>query len=122
MNHRLFVVILLAVAMTACEKAPAVASSAAPSSGSIIVISAPNDGARLDAKAQIKLGYDITLSGEGDHAHLYVDDRRIAMLRKNKGIYMIFPLDTGTHEICIKVVNNSHMPIGVSRCVKVTIG
>jgi len=112
---------LLMFTLTACEKKPA-ASSAEGTAGSKVDISAPADGARLAAKAQIKLDYDITLGGEGDHAHLYVDDRRIAMLRQMNGSYMIFPLDPGTREICIKVVNSNHTPIGVARCVKVTVG
>jgi hypothetical protein len=39
-----------------------------------------------------------------------------------KGSYMIFPLDPGIREICVKVVNSNHTPIGVSRCIKVTVG
>ena len=112
---------LLIFTLTACEKQPAESSAEAPAE-SKVDISAPVDGARLDAKAQIKLDYDITLGGEGDHAHVYVDDRRIAMLRRMKGSHMIFPLDPGIREICIKVVNSNHTPIGVARCVKVTAG
>lgn len=108
---------LLTLALTACEEKPA-----AVPAGPRVDISAPADGAKLDAKAQIKLDYEITLGGEGDHAHLYVDDRRIAMLRQMKGRYMIFPLDPGIREICIKVVNSNHTPIGVARCVKITAG
>lgn len=39
-----------------------------------------------------------------------------------KSIHMIFPLDHGSREICIKVVNGNHMPIGVTRCAKVSVG
>jgi hypothetical protein len=113
---------LLAAALTACDKKPADPAVEAPAGASKVDISEPADGAKIDAKAQIKLGYDITLGGDGDHAHLYVDDRRIAMLRRMKGSYMIFPLDPGIREICIKVVNSNHTPIGVNRCVKVTVG
>lgn len=112
---------LLIATLTACEQKPAASPAAIPA-GSGVVITAPLDGARLAAKEQIKLDYDIVLAGEGDHAHLYVDDRRIAMLRQMKGSYLIFPLDPGIREICIKVVNSNHTPIGVNRCVKVTLG
>jgi len=121
MKRPVFVALVLIFALTACDKKPADKPVSAPA-GSLVDISAPVDGAGIDAKAQIKLDYDITLGGEGDHAHLYVDDRRIAMLRQMKGSYMIFPLDPGIREICIKVVNSNHTPIGVSRCVKVTVG
>lgn len=121
MKRSALAVILLILALTACEKKPAETSAEVPA-GPKVDISAPADGARLDAKAQIKLDYDITLGADGDHAHLYVDDRRIAMLRQTKGSYMIFPLDPGMREICIKIVNSNHTPIGVARCVKVTVG
>ena len=121
MKRPALVAILLTVALTACDKKPAETSAEVPA-GSKVDISTPADGARIDAKAQIKLDYDITLGGEGDHAHLYVDERRIAMLRQMKGSYMIFPLDPGIREICIKVVNGNHTPIGADRCVKVTVG
>jgi hypothetical protein len=120
MEHPVFVAMLLMLALTACEKKPAEKPVAIPT-GSLVDISAPADGARINANSQIKLDYDITLGGEGDHAHLYVDDRRISMLRKMKGSYMIFPLDPGIREICIKVVNSNHTPIGVSRCIKVNV-
>lgn len=121
MKRSALAVTLLILALTACEKKPTETSTEAPA-GSRVDISAPVDGARLDAKAQIKLDYEITLGGEGDHAHVYVDDRRIAMLRQMKGSHMIFPLDPGIREICIKVVSSNHTPIGVTRCVKVTVG
>ncbi|MEO8331613.1 MAG: hypothetical protein ABI479_04215 [Gallionella sp.] len=121
MNRSALVAMILTVALTACEKKPAATSAEVPAA-SIVDISAPADGTRVDAKAQIKLDYEITLVGEGDHAHVYVDDRRIAMLRQMKGNYMIFPLDPGIREICIKIVNSNHTPIGVTRCVKVTVG
>ena len=112
---------LLVIALSACEQKFAASSAEAPA-GPKVVISAPAAGAQLEAKAQIKLDYDIVLDGEGDHAHVYVDDRRIAMLRQMKGSYLIFPLDPGSREICIKIVNSNHTPIGVARCIKVTVG
>jgi hypothetical protein len=75
----------------------------------------------LDAKANTQLDYNITLGEDGgDHAHIYVDERRVAMVRQMQGNFVLFPLDPGAHEICIKVVSSTHMPNGVSRCIKVT--
>jgi len=122
MKRQVLLAMLLAAVLTACDKKSADPAVETPAGASKVVISEPVDGAKIDAKAQIKLDYDITLGGDGDHAHLYVDDRRIAMLRRMKGSYMIFPLDPGIREICIKVVNSNHTPIGVNRCVKVTVG
>src|SRR3972149_5562759 len=48
-------------------------------------ITLPADGAKLDAKAQNKIVYDVTLGGEGDHIHVYVDGKQVALLRQMKG-------------------------------------
>jgi hypothetical protein len=85
-----------------------------------IEISAPIEGAKLDAKAQNKLDYNITLGNGGDHIHVYVDGKQAALLRQMKGSYTLDPLAQGSHDICIKIVNKNHTPVGVDRCVKVT--
>lgn len=82
-------------------------------------ITSPVDGSMVEAKAQNKLVYDVTLGGSGDHIHVYVDDKQVALLRKMKGSYNLDPLTHGSREICIKMVNKNHTPIGVERCVKV---
>lgn len=98
------------------------ASIAAPlavAAESKIDISSPVDGARLDTKAQNKLDYNVTIGGDGDHIHVYVDGKQVALLRQMKGSYTLESLAQGSHEICIKIVNKNHTPIGVDRCVKV---
>ncbi|MDO8291280.1 MAG: hypothetical protein Q7T29_00230 [Gallionella sp.] len=85
-----------------------------------IDIISPADGSRLDAKAQSKLVYEVTLGGGGDHAHLYVDGKETGLLRQTKGSYTLDPMARGMHEICAKMVNKNHTPIGVERCIKVT--
>lgn len=85
-----------------------------------IDILSPADGARIDAKVQSKLVYEVTLGGGGDHAHLYVDGKETGLLRQTKGSYTLDPMARGVHEICAKMVNKNHTPIGVERCIKVT--
>lgn len=85
-----------------------------------IDIISPADGSRLDAKAQSKLAYEVTLGGGGDHVHLYVDGKQTALLRQTKGSYTLDPLMPGMHEICARMVNKNHTPTGVERCIKVT--
>ncbi|MEQ1526193.1 MAG: hypothetical protein ABL911_05580 [Gallionella sp.] len=76
----------------------------------------------MDAKANTQLDYSITLGEDGgDHAHIYIDERHVAMLRQMQGNFVLSPLDPGAHEICIKLVNSTHMPNGLSRCIKVTV-
>lgn len=85
-----------------------------------IDITSPADGSRLEANAQSKLDYQVTLGGGADHAHLYVDGKETGLLRQMKGSYTLDPMTRGMHEICAKLVNKNHTPIGVERCIKVT--
>ena len=85
-----------------------------------INIISPVDGAKLDVMEQNKLDYNITPGGGGDHIHVYTDGKETALLRQMKGSHMLESLAPGKHEICIKIVNKNHTPIGVERCIKVT--
>ena len=105
---------LLAFVLTNLLALPAVAAEAK------IDITSPADGARLDAKAQSKLAYEITLGGGGDHVHLYVDGKQVGLLRQTKGSHALDPLMPGKHEICARMVDKNHTPVGVQRCIKVT--
>ena len=86
-----------------------------------IEISAPADGAILDAMEQNKIEYNVTLGNGADHIHVYVDGKETALLRQMKGSYTMETLSLGSHEICIKIVNKNHTPIGVERCIKVEV-
>ncbi len=86
-----------------------------------VEISAPVDGAKLNAMRQHIVEYNVTRGSGGDHIHLYVDGDEAATLRQAKGSYTIEYLAPGNHEICIKLVNKNHTPIGVQRCIKVSV-
>ncbi|MGC2165221.1 MAG: hypothetical protein WA632_04320 [Gallionella sp.] len=86
-----------------------------------VEISAPADGAKLSAMRQHIVEYNVTKGNGGDHIHLYVDGDEAALLRQTKGSYAIEYLAPGNHEICIKLVNKNHTPIGVQRCIKVAV-
>ncbi len=86
-----------------------------------VKIISPADGARLDAMAQNKLAYEVHPGQKGDHTHLYVDGTETAILRKLKGAVTLETLPPGDHDICIKVVNKAHTPVGVDKCIKVTV-
>jgi hypothetical protein len=101
-----------------------IASIAAPlamAAESTIEIISPSDGAKLDAMEQSKIEYDVTLGRGADHIHVYVDGKESALLRQMKGSYTMETLAPGYHEICIKLVNKNHTPIGVERCIKVEV-
>lgn len=81
----------------------------------------PADNAKLDATAKNKIVYEVTPGTKGDHTHLYVDGKEIAVLRQLKGSHPLASLAPGNRELCIKVVNKGHTPIGVEKCIKVKV-
>jgi hypothetical protein len=86
-----------------------------------VKITAPANGTRLDAMAQNKVAYDIRPGPKGDHVHLYVDRKEAAILRQLKGSYTLATLAPGPHDICVRVVDKGHTPIGVEQCVTVSV-
>lgn len=86
-----------------------------------VSIASPADGASLDAMDDIRVAYEIVPGPRGDHAHLYVDGREVAILRQLKGSYPLETLAPGRHELCVKIVNKGHVPIGIGQCIGVTV-
>ncbi|MDO8720515.1 MAG: hypothetical protein Q7K20_16210 [Polaromonas sp.] len=105
---------ILGAALLAC------AQSSLAQTGSVKITS-PAEGATLDAMAQNKVDYDVMPGPNGDHVHLYVDSKEAAILRQLKGSYTLASLSPGPHDICVKVVNKGHTPIGLEQCVKVRV-
>lgn len=99
----------------------AVFSMSALAADPSVTISAPVDGAKLDAMAQNKISYDVVPGPYGEHTHLYVDGKEVAILRQLKGSHTLESMAPGKHQLCIKVVNKSHTPIGLEKCVAVTV-
>ncbi len=86
-----------------------------------VKITSPADGTKLDAMAENKVVYEVMPGPQGDHVHLYVDNKEAAILRQLKGSHALATLSPGQHDICVKVVNKGHTPIGLEQCVKVTV-
>lgn len=84
-----------------------------------VEINSPLDGAKIKAQKKIDLTYDLTLGSGADHAHAYTDGKEVAILKKMKGSYSLAPVTPGKHEICVRLVNKNHTPIGVDRCINV---
>jgi len=93
----------------------------AASDKAYVKITSPRPGAKLDAMAQTKLVYEAVPGPRGDHVHVYVDNKEVGILHQLKGSYTLETLAPGTRNICVKVVNKAHVPIGVEQCVKVTV-
>ena len=109
-----FIHLIFGAALLACSQISLAENASAK-------ITFPADGARLDAMAQNKVTYEVIPGPKGDHVHLYVDNKEAAILRQLKGSYVLETLAPGKHEICVKVVNKAHTPIGVEQCIKVTV-
>ncbi|NWG39857.1 MAG: hypothetical protein HXY27_07820 [Hydrogenophilaceae bacterium] len=86
-----------------------------------VVITSPADGATLDALDENRLAYEVDPGPRGDHVHVYVDGREVGILRKLKGSYLLESLTPGNRSVCVKVVNKAHVPIGIEKCVRVTV-
>lgn len=84
-----------------------------------VTILAPADGATLDVMEQNMVDYAWSHGPGSDHVHLYVDGKEVAILRALEGSYPLENLSPGKHDLCIKVVNKNHTPIGVEKCVAV---
>lgn len=86
-----------------------------------VTITAPAAGATLDALDEIRLVYEVDPGPRGDHVHVYVDNREVGILRQLKGSYLLETPAAGRRNICIKVVNKAHVPIGIEQCVQITV-
>lgn len=86
-----------------------------------VAISSPANGAKFDPKTAVKLDYEVSMGEKGDHTHLYLDKNEAVTLRGLKGTHSLGALSPGQHEICIKVVNKAHTPIGAQQCINVSV-
>ncbi len=81
----------------------------------------PSEGATLTPKEPNTLSYEaVTGASKGNHVHVYVDGKEVATLHHLKGNYSLKGLTPGTREICVKIANKAHVPIGVDHCIRVT--
>jgi hypothetical protein len=86
-----------------------------------VTIYEPQDGAQLTAGEPVTLTFKVVPGPQGDHVHVYVDGREVAILRKLEGSYAVGPLTPGHHALAIKVVNRAHVPIGVESSIAVDV-
>lgn len=86
-----------------------------------VKIQSPANGATLDALDENRLVYEVEPGPRGDHVHVYVDNKEVGILRKLKGSYLLESMAAGKRNICVKVVNKAHVPIGLEQCVQVTV-
>jgi hypothetical protein len=98
--------------------APAVAAG-----GSVTILS-PKDGAVLNSGDDVKLSYDVHLSPNGNHLHVYVDDQSPIIDRDVSGCpcSLTLPdLSAGPHQVAVKEATVNHVLTGVGSTVKFTV-
>lgn len=98
-------------------------SGAALAAGSITIIS-PKDGAQLESGSGNELEYNVELSPNGNHLHVYVDDGDPMIVRSVSGCpcsVSLPDLEPGEHEIVVKEATSSHAMTGVEASVDFTV-
>lgn len=96
----------------------AVASSVFAEMGAVKILS-PIDGSKV--KDTFEMDYDVMPGTRGDHVHMYADGKEVDVIKKLKGQYTFKKLKSGSRELCIKIVDKGHTPIGVEKCVHVIV-
>jgi len=84
-----------------------------------ITINSPASGSTVSAKDKVSVSYEAVLGSKGDHLHLYVDGKRIDVLRQLKGSTELDALAPGKHKICLAENTKGHASTGLESCVEV---
>jgi hypothetical protein len=95
------------------------AASAAEPQGSITIL-APADGAVVSTSQPVTIKWKAVWGPDGNHLHVYLDDRRMDVVREPEGSDDIRILLPGKHQICLAIETRWHFPTGVQKCVEVT--
>ncbi len=95
------------------------ATFAAEPQGSITLL-APPDGAVVSISQPVTIKWEAVWGPDGNHLHVYLDDRRMDVVREAKGSDDIRILLPGKHQICLAIETRWHSPTGVQKCIAVT--
>jgi hypothetical protein len=85
-----------------------------------ITISAPANDSTVSQNDDVEITYEAILGPNGDHLHLYLDNKRIDVLHQLKGKADVGMIPAGSHKICLAENTSSHVPTGVETCINVT--
>ncbi len=106
--------ILFAMSVVLCS-----ASSLALAADAKVTITSPANGATVKAAEKMKLTYEAVPGPDGDHLHLYVDGKRVDVIRELKGTTEV-ALSPGSHHVCMQVNTKGHSPVGSETCIDVS--
>ena len=87
-----------------------------------VSIASPMDGAQLLSSAKNKIDFTAEPGPKGDHVHITVDDGEPIVVRQLKGSYTFEKLEAGNRDICVKLMDKNHTPVGAEKCIKVKVG
>lgn len=96
------------------------ASGHAVAAPGMVNITSPMDGTMVGKGDMVKVSYEAAPGPDGDHLHLYLDGKRIDVIRPMKGTAEVGMLEPGKHRICMEVNTRGHVPTGAEACVNVT--
>ena len=85
-----------------------------------VSISSPANGSTVGHDSNLALNYEAVPGPEGDHLHLYLDGKRVDVIRPMKGTADVGMLVSGKHHICLTVNTRGHVPTGAEACIDVT--
>lgn len=111
MNTRILFVALPAL-LLACV-------SAFAADGKVTILS-PADGAVVSTKDKVTISYEAEMGSKGNHLHLYLDGRRVEVLRQAKGTADMSVPMAGKHEVCLEIETSWHFSTDVKQCIHVT--
>lgn len=94
-------------------------SGAALATDAKVAISSPPDGSIFKQTDAVELMYEAQPGTDGDHLHLYLDEKRIDVIRPLKGTASVGTLMPGKHHIYLTVNTKAHAPTGASSCIDV---
>jgi hypothetical protein len=99
-------------------------STVASADKGYIKIIAPQSGAELSSEHGDELKYDVQLSPDGNHLHVYVDDNRPIIDHQVSGCPCSITLPTlspGQHTVAVKEATKSHHLTGVMSSVTFSV-
>ncbi len=85
-----------------------------------ITISAPADGSTVTPNDNVTITYEATFTPNGDHFHLYLDKKRLDILRQPKGSAKVGMIPAGKHRICLEENTKGHVPTDLKACIDIT--
>jgi len=85
-----------------------------------ITISTPADGATVASSDNVEITYEASFSPDGDHLHLYLDKKRLDVLRQPKGKADVGMIPVGEHRICLVENTKGHVPTDSEACIDIT--